>query len=86
MTHHLHILVDEEIYRHVERHAREIQKRSDPRGRPNVSAAARDLLRAALGVVDSPHDAGWREGYTAAFAEAQRRLNEVFAGLAPPGE
>lgn len=84
MPHHLHILVDEEVYRHVYRHAQEIAKRT---GAPmNVSAAARDLLRSSIGITTSPRDAGWREGYTAAFAKAQRRLNEVFAALQPDEE
>lgn len=47
----------------------------------SVSAAARDLLRRALGVVSSPYEAGWREGYVAAVGQVQETVQRAFASV-----
>lgn len=49
--HHLHTVIDDELQRALENHARKLAGLT-PRAkdRPNVSVAVRDLLRAGLGL------------------------------------
>lgn len=49
----------------------------------NTSAALRDLLRRALGVVASEQDAGWREGYIAAFQTVVNAAQVAMTNVSP---
>lgn len=48
-----------------------------------LSAALRDLLRRALGTTTSSHEAGWLEGYNAAFLALRKAVVDVAAQLKP---
>lgn len=47
--------------------------------RPNLTAAARDLLRRALGLCKGEHSCR-REGYFAGLAEARKKMAEALNG------
>lgn len=76
-----HMILDREIIAGVDLHARKLYGN----GKPNISAAIRDLLRQALVIVADGYDAGWREGYAAAYAEAQTRVVTSFSDMSPVG-
>ncbi len=50
----------------------------------NVSEVARVAMETGLGMLHSPHDAGYQEGKRAAYGEASRRLSQAFAELPLP--
>lgn len=78
----VHMVLDRELFAGVELHAAKLYGHN----KPNISAAIRDLLRQALSIVADGYDAGWREGYSAAYSEAQSRLQTGFAEMSPTGE
>lgn len=71
----INLLVDRELLAALATHAQQ-------RG-INLSAAVRDLLRHALGIVSSPQDAGWREGYVAGFQAMQQATLDAAAATSP---
>jgi len=75
MAYHLNVIIDQELFNELEAYLH--------RRRLHMSAGVRDLLRSALKVSKTPQEAGWREGYTAAYASVQRRVNEALRGLDP---
>jgi hypothetical protein len=56
MGFHLHVVIDDELKKHLEGHAKKLQH--DKRDTLNYSAAVRDLLRAAVGLPRVNEDAG----------------------------
>lgn len=72
---HLNVLLDQELYMALENHAKAAGM--------NISQATRDLLRHALAVVTSTRDAGWREGYAAAYSELQKAVLHAISQVTP---
>lgn len=64
----------------AQEHSIEVEARGGAPVRPNVAAAARDLLRRALSVCDSEHSCR-REGYFAGLAEARVQMGTALAGM-----
>lgn len=81
----IHVILDRELYAGVEMHAAKLYAGMS-HGRQNLSASIRDLLRQALRIVADGYDAGWREGYSAAYSEAQNRLASSLSEMSPTGE
>ena len=76
MPYHLNLLVDPELERALKAHAK-------GRGM-HLSAAVRDLLVHALGVVGSESEAGWREGYQRGVAEVMRTVQTALKNMPTP--
>jgi hypothetical protein len=74
-SHHINVLLDDELHTYLVQHAQ-------TRG-ISLSAALRDLLRHGLGIVASGEDAGWREGYTAAWAAVRRAALDAVEQVSP---
>ena len=72
---HLNVLLDQELNMALENHAKAANM--------SLSQATRDLLRHALAVVTSTRDAGWREGYAAAYAELQKAVLHAISQVSP---
>jgi len=64
----INLRIDRELHAHLVDYCKEYGK--------TISQAVRDRLRHGLGLVNTGFEAGWREGYTAAYAEAQRGLED----------
>lgn len=47
---HLHVVIDGDLQKGLEAHARKLEGKPKSHARPNVSAAARHLLRTSLGL------------------------------------
>ncbi|NIO41525.1 MAG: hypothetical protein GTO41_15930 [Burkholderiales bacterium] len=71
---HLNVKIDRELERALRAHA-------EASGL-ELSAATRDLLRHALGVVSNGRDAGWLEGYNAGLAAVKKTVGEALRDLA----
>lgn len=65
MSDRLHVRVDLELQRELAAFAK--------RNGLTISQAARELLRQALGHAE-PVSRGWREGFSAGFAEVQQKM------------
>jgi uncharacterized protein (DUF697 family) len=74
-NYHLNVMIDPELERALRAHAEAAGM--------ELSGAVRDLLRHALGVVSSSRDAGWAEGYNAAYGKVQRAINQALTDVKP---
>jgi hypothetical protein len=74
-SNHVNVLLDDELYFLVVQH-------SQQRG-VTLSAALRDLLRHGIGVVASTQDAGWREGYMAAWTAVRKAAFDSIENVSP---
>lgn len=77
---HLNVLLDQELYMALQNHAGAAGM--------TLSQATRDLLRHSLAVVSTTRDAGWREGYAAAYYEVQSVVMRAVNTISPvlPGQ
>ena len=74
MAYHLNCMVDRELERALRAHAKASGLQ--------ISAATRDLLRHALGVVSSEREAGWIEGYNAGLAKVKKTVGTALSKMA----
>lgn len=74
-NYHLNVMIDPELERALRAHAEAAGI--------ELSGAVRDLLRHALGVVSSTREAGWAEGYNAAYSKIARAVNKAINEIKP---
>jgi hypothetical protein len=58
MSFHLHVVIDDELRKRLEAHAKKLNG-NDRHSRPNLSAAVRDVLRVSMGIDDEDE---WERG------------------------
>jgi hypothetical protein len=76
--HHLNCLIDTELYRALEIHARHAKQ--------PLSESVREVLRHGLGLAPDPRDAGRQAAYNKAYGDLMRAVQEAVARVrAAPG-
>jgi hypothetical protein len=72
----VNVLLDDELYALLSAYLKRHPETS-------VSMITRTALRAFLGATTDPLDAGWREGFTSAYAKVLTVVREAVASLPP---